>query len=71
MVRDAERGAAESPASTGGFDGPVRIAPHGATRLIPGLRRRGPPPYHVYDVTPAIGFGFGTDETLTPTRWRF
>ena len=31
----------------------------------------GPPPYAVYAVTPTTAFGFGTDETFSPTRWRF
>ncbi|NDJ84523.1 MAG: PIG-L family deacetylase [Chloroflexi bacterium] len=31
----------------------------------------GPPPYAVYAVTPTVAFGFGTDKTFSPTRWRF
>jgi hypothetical protein len=30
-----------------------------------------PPPYVVYELTPTTAFGFGTDETFSPTRWRF
>jgi nitroimidazol reductase NimA-like FMN-containing flavoprotein (pyridoxamine 5'-phosphate oxidase superfamily) len=36
-----------------------------------GAPTAGPPPYEVYEVTPTIAFGFGTDETFSPTRWRF
>jgi hypothetical protein len=41
-------------------------APYGAPTA-------GPPPYVVYEVTPRVVFGFGTDEELAPrsTRWRF
>ncbi len=31
----------------------------------------GPPPYHVYEVTPEVVFGFGTYGTFASTRWRF
>jgi hypothetical protein len=43
----------------------------GAFHDTEGAPTAGPPPYDVYEVTPAIAFGYGTDETLTPTRWRF
>jgi hypothetical protein len=36
-----------------------------------GAPTAGPPPYEVYEVTPTKAFGFGTDETFSPTRWRF
>jgi hypothetical protein len=36
-----------------------------------GAPTAGPPPYDAYEVTPEVAFGFGTDETLVPTRWRF
>ena len=38
-----------------------------------GAPTAGPPPYEVYVVTPALVFGFGTDDTFapSPTRWRF
>lgn len=36
-----------------------------------GAPTAGPPPYDVYEVTPNVAFGFGTDETVVPTRWRF
>jgi hypothetical protein len=36
-----------------------------------GAPTAGPPPYEVYEVTPAMAFGFPTDETFSPTRWRF
>jgi nitroimidazol reductase NimA-like FMN-containing flavoprotein (pyridoxamine 5'-phosphate oxidase superfamily) len=45
----------------GAFD-----APYGAPTA-------GPPPYEVYQVTPAVVYGFGTDEEHAPrsTRWVF
>ena len=36
-----------------------------------GAPTAGPPPYDVYAVTPTTAFGFGTDESFSPTRWRF
>lgn len=43
----------------------------GAFHDAEGAPTAGPPPYDVYEVTPTVAFGFGTDETLVPTRWRF
>jgi hypothetical protein len=43
----------------------------GAFHEAEGAPTAGPPPYDVYEVTPVVAFGFGTDESLTPTRWRF
>lgn len=45
----------------GAFD-----APYGAPTA-------GPPPYHVYEVTASVVFGFGTDDEHAPrsTRWGF
>jgi hypothetical protein len=63
---------------------PVSAEPMaGATTPTPWARARGhleaaTPTYwlatvrhDVYEVTPTVAFGFGTDETLVPTRWRF
>ncbi|RNL87627.1 pyridoxamine 5'-phosphate oxidase family protein [Halostreptopolyspora alba] len=36
-----------------------------------GAPTAGPPPYRVYAVVPTVVFGFPTDESSTPTRWRF
>ena len=36
-----------------------------------GAPTAGPPPYGVYVVTPTTVFGFGTDDSFSPTRWRF
>jgi hypothetical protein len=36
-----------------------------------GAPTAGPPPYQLYEVSPTTVFGFGTDETFSPTRWRF
>jgi nitroimidazol reductase NimA-like FMN-containing flavoprotein (pyridoxamine 5'-phosphate oxidase superfamily) len=35
-----------------------------------GAPTAGPPPYDVYELTPTTAFGFGTEETFSPTRWR-
>jgi Pyridoxamine 5'-phosphate oxidase len=62
------RRVAEAYAAVYGWRVTVR---DGAFTGTEGAPTAGPPPYDVYEVTPAIAFGFGTDETLTPTRWRF
>ncbi len=36
-----------------------------------GAPTAGPPPYDVYQVIPAIAFGFGQDESFSRSRWRF
>lgn len=36
-----------------------------------GAPTAGPPPYDVYQVAPATADGFGTDEPVAETRWRF
>lgn len=36
-----------------------------------GAPTAGPPPYEAYEVKPDVIFGFGGDETFSPTRWRF
>jgi hypothetical protein len=36
-----------------------------------GAPTAGPPPYEVYAATPTTVFAFGTDESLSPTRWTF
>jgi nitroimidazol reductase NimA-like FMN-containing flavoprotein (pyridoxamine 5'-phosphate oxidase superfamily) len=45
----------------GAFDGPY------------GAPTAGPPPYEVYEITPTVVYGFGTDEEHAPrsTRWQF
>jgi Pyridoxamine 5'-phosphate oxidase len=43
----------------------------GAFHDTEGAPTAGPPPYDVYEVTPTVAFGFGPNETLVPTRWRF
>ncbi len=35
------------------------------------LLESAPAIYDVYEVKPSVAFGFGTDETVVPTRWRF
>jgi hypothetical protein len=36
-----------------------------------GAPTAGPPPYDVYELQPTTAFGFGTEESFDPTRWRF
>jgi hypothetical protein len=48
---------------------PVTV--HNATFHGEGAPSAGPPPYHVYQLQPAVAFGFPTDETFPPTRWEF
>jgi pimeloyl-ACP methyl ester carboxylesterase len=36
-----------------------------------GAPSAGPPPYHIYELKPAVAFGFPTDEMFSPTRWEF
>ncbi|SDQ56918.1 pyridoxamine 5'-phosphate oxidase family protein [Thermostaphylospora chromogena] len=43
----------------------------GAFQDTEGAPTAGPPPYEVYALEPATAFGFGGDEHLTSTRWRF
>jgi Pyridoxamine 5'-phosphate oxidase len=43
----------------------------GAFHDTEGAPTAGPPPYDVYEIVPSVAFGFGTDETLIPTRWLF
>ena len=43
----------------------------GASHDAEGAPTAGPPPYEVYEVAPTTAYGFGTDGTYAPTRWRF
>ncbi len=43
----------------------------GAFHDAEGAPTAGPPPYDVYEVTAETAYGFGTDGTFAPTRWRF
>lgn len=36
-----------------------------------GAPTAGEPPYDVYEIIPRVVFGFGMDESFSPTRWRF
>ena len=36
-----------------------------------GAPTAGPPPFDVYEITLSVAFGFPTDGTLAPTRWKF
>lgn len=69
-VRDQDtlRRVAQAYAATYGWPVTVR---DGAFHAAAGASIAGPPPYDVYQVTPATAYGFGTDEPLVPTRWRF
>jgi Pyridoxamine 5'-phosphate oxidase len=69
-VRDAPtlRRVADTYARVYGWRVTVR---DGALHDTEGAPTAGPPPYDVYEATPTTAFGFGTDETFVPTRWRF
>jgi hypothetical protein len=69
-VRDAAtlRRVADAYASI--YDWHVTVR-DGAFHDTEGAPTAGPPPYDVYEATPTAAFGFGTDETFVPTRWRF
>lgn len=47
------------------------VAVRDGTFYADGAPTAGPPPYEVYEVTPTRAFGFGADESLSPTRYRF
>lgn len=53
------------------YEWPVEVR-HGAF-YADGAPTAGPPPYDVYEITPAVAYGFGVDEILGPrsTRWHF
>lgn len=52
------------------YEWPVTVR-DGAYDAPYGAPTAGPAPYHLYEVTPSVVFGFGTDEELAPrsTRW--
>jgi nitroimidazol reductase NimA-like FMN-containing flavoprotein (pyridoxamine 5'-phosphate oxidase superfamily) len=64
----ALRSVAEAYVSAYGWHVTVR---DGAFHEAEGAPTAGPPPYGVFQVRPITAFGFGTDETVTPTRWSF
>ncbi len=70
QVRDSDalQGVAAAYASTYEWQVTVR---EGAFHDTAGAPTAGPPPYDVYEVTPTRAFGFGTDESFSPTRWDF
>jgi hypothetical protein len=59
---------ADAYASVYGWHVTVR---DGAFHDTEGAPTAGPPPYDVYEVAATTAFGFGTDETFSPTRWGF
>ena len=52
------------------YDWHVRVV-DGAFDADYGAPTAGPPPFDVYALTPTRVYGFGVDETWSPTRWRF
>ncbi len=63
VQRLAERYAAQGwPASVG--EGATLTAPYSAPSA-------GPPPWHLYAITPVTAFGVATAEPYGATRWRF
>jgi nitroimidazol reductase NimA-like FMN-containing flavoprotein (pyridoxamine 5'-phosphate oxidase superfamily) len=69
-VRDAERLQRVADAYASEYDWHVTVR-DGAFHDTEGAPTAGPPPYDVYEVIPTTAFGFGTDESFSPTRWRF
>lgn len=52
------------------YDWPTTVR-DGAFDAPYGAPTAGPPPYQVFAVRPRTVFGFPTEGTLAPTRWRF
>jgi hypothetical protein len=69
-VRDAERLQRVADAYASDYDWRVTVR-DGAFHDTEGAPTAGPPLYDVYEVIPTTAFGFGTDESFSPTRWRF
>jgi nitroimidazol reductase NimA-like FMN-containing flavoprotein (pyridoxamine 5'-phosphate oxidase superfamily) len=70
LVRDAARLHGVAAVYASKYDWHVTVR-DGAFDADYGAPTAGPPPYDVYEVTPATAFAFGTDESFSPTRWRF
>lgn len=58
---------AEAYRTTYGWEPEVR----GGGLWADGAPTAGPPPYAVFRIDPEVAFGFPTDESATPTRWRW
>jgi hypothetical protein len=69
-VRDAGRLHRVSDAYASTYDWHVTVR-DGAFHDTEGAPTAGPPPYDVYEVVPTTAFGFGTEESFSPTRWDF
>jgi nitroimidazol reductase NimA-like FMN-containing flavoprotein (pyridoxamine 5'-phosphate oxidase superfamily) len=71
-VTDASRLQRVADAYNAKYQWPATVA-GGAFDAPYGAPTAGPPPYEVYEITPVVAYGFGTDETLAPrsTRWEF
>jgi nitroimidazol reductase NimA-like FMN-containing flavoprotein (pyridoxamine 5'-phosphate oxidase superfamily) len=69
-VRDEAKLQRVAEAYMSKYEWPVTVR-DGAFHDTEGAPTAGPPPYEVYEVTPKTAFGFGTDESLDSTRWRF
>jgi hypothetical protein len=69
-VRDEARLRRVADAYASKYDWRVTVR-DGAFHDAEGAPTAGPPPYEVYEVTPTVAYGLGTDGTFSPTRWRF
>ena len=69
-VRDANRLQRVADAYALAYQWRVTVR-DGAFHDTEGAPTAGPPPYDVYEVMPTTAFGFGTDESFSPTRWDF
>jgi nitroimidazol reductase NimA-like FMN-containing flavoprotein (pyridoxamine 5'-phosphate oxidase superfamily) len=70
MVRDEDTLRRVARAYDETYRWPVTVR-DGALDAAGGASTAGPPPYDVYQVAPETAYGFGTDEPLVATRWRF
>jgi nitroimidazol reductase NimA-like FMN-containing flavoprotein (pyridoxamine 5'-phosphate oxidase superfamily) len=70
VVRDALELGPIADAYATKYEWRVRVQ-NGAFAADYGAPTAGPPPYDVYRLTPDLVYGFGTEESWAPTRWRF
>jgi hypothetical protein len=69
-VRDADVLQRVADAYASAYDWHVTVR-DGAFHDTEGAPTAGPSPYDVYEAIPRTAFGFGTDESFSPTRWDF
>lgn len=70
-IRDADTLGRMADAYSSTYDWHVTVRDEAFWFHADGASTAGPPPYDAYEISPTTAFGFGTDDTLVPTRWRF